>query len=87
MYDFSSHAITQDLDVVEVAKAAEFFLSDGVILTGKATGEEADVEELASKELMDNFEGLSKLCIFFFFFLGSLLLRYIPLIFGTFVQK
>lgn len=35
----SSHAVTSDLDVVETVKAAEFFLSDGVIITGTATGE------------------------------------------------
>lgn len=42
----SSHAITADVDIVEAARAAEFFLSDGVIVTGLATGVEADVEEL-----------------------------------------
>ncbi len=42
----SSHAITADVDIVETAHAAEFFLSDGVIVTGAATGAEADVEEL-----------------------------------------
>ncbi|XP_056631618.1 uncharacterized protein F13E9.13, mitochondrial [Diorhabda sublineata] len=42
----SSHAITGDISTVETAKAAEYFLSDGVILTGAATGEAADVEEL-----------------------------------------
>ncbi len=35
----SSHSITSDVDIVETAKAAEFFLSDGVILTGTSTGE------------------------------------------------
>ena len=42
----SSHAITSDVSIVETAKAAEFFLSDGIILTGTATGEEADVDEV-----------------------------------------
>ncbi len=42
----SSHAITSDISVVETAKAAEFFLSDGVIITGSATGEEASLEEI-----------------------------------------
>ncbi len=42
----SSHAITTDVNVVETAKAAEFFLSDGIILTGKSTAEEADITEL-----------------------------------------
>ena len=43
----SSHAVTADLDVCEVAKAAQFFLSDGVILTGQATGSPADAQEIA----------------------------------------
>ncbi|RME75957.1 MAG: BtpA family membrane complex biogenesis protein [Chloroflexi bacterium] len=42
----SSHAITADVDIVETAHAAEFFLSDGVIVTGVATGQEASLEEL-----------------------------------------
>jgi len=42
----SSHAITTDVDIVETAKAAEFFLSDGIILTGKSTAEQADIKEL-----------------------------------------
>lgn len=42
----SSHAITADVDLCETARAAHFFLSDGVIVTGAATGEEASVEEL-----------------------------------------
>jgi membrane complex biogenesis BtpA family protein len=44
----SSHAITADVDIVETAHAAEFFLSDGVIVTGMATGTEANLEELQS---------------------------------------
>ncbi|KAM9301981.1 uncharacterized protein F13E9.13, mitochondrial-like [Gastrophryne carolinensis] len=42
----SSHALTKDVSVSETAKAAEFFLSDGLILTGAATGQEADHREL-----------------------------------------
>jgi hypothetical protein len=42
----SSHAITADVSIVETAHAAEFFLSDGVIVTGVATGTEASLEEL-----------------------------------------
>jgi membrane complex biogenesis BtpA family protein len=42
----SSHALTADVDIVETAHAAEFFLSDGVIVTGVATGTEASIEEL-----------------------------------------
>ncbi|XP_071478570.1 uncharacterized protein F13E9.13, mitochondrial-like [Diadema antillarum] len=34
----SSHAITSDVSLAETAKAAEFFLSDGVIVTGTSTG-------------------------------------------------
>nr|XP_060644061.1 uncharacterized protein F13E9.13, mitochondrial-like isoform X2 [Anolis sagrei ordinatus] len=42
----SAHALTADVNVAETAKAAEFFLADGVILTGTATGLEADPKEL-----------------------------------------
>ncbi len=42
----SSHALTSDVDIVETAKAAEFFLSDGVIVTGASTGAIASVDEL-----------------------------------------
>jgi membrane complex biogenesis BtpA family protein len=42
----SSHALTADVDISETAHAAEFFLSDGVIVTGVATGTEASLEEL-----------------------------------------
>ncbi|MCB0211278.1 MAG: BtpA/SgcQ family protein [Anaerolineae bacterium] len=43
----SAHAITADVDIVETAHAAEFFLSDGVIVTGISTGVAANSEELA----------------------------------------
>jgi len=43
----SSHSITSDVSIVETAKAAEFFLSDGLIVTGTSTGAEADTEELS----------------------------------------
>ena len=42
----SSHAITADVGIAETARAAEFFLSDGVIITGSSTGTVADVSEL-----------------------------------------
>lgn len=42
----SSHAITSDVDIVETAKAAEFFGADAVIVTGQSTGSKASVEEL-----------------------------------------
>ena len=37
----SAHAITADVPLVETARAAEFFLADGVVVTGAATGEPA----------------------------------------------
>lgn len=42
----SSHALTSDVSLEETAKAAEFFLSDGLIVTGKTTGEKADVSDV-----------------------------------------
>ncbi|MRT91688.1 BtpA/SgcQ family protein [Ancylomarina sp. 16SWW S1-10-2] len=42
----SSHAITSDVDIVETAHAAEFFLSDGLIITGTSTGKAVDIREL-----------------------------------------
>jgi len=42
----SSHAITADVDIVETARAAEFALADGVIVTGMATGRAADPAEV-----------------------------------------
>ncbi|XP_034021221.1 uncharacterized protein F13E9.13, mitochondrial [Thalassophryne amazonica] len=42
----SSHALTSDVSIVETACAAEFFLSDGVIITGPVTGVQADPQEL-----------------------------------------
>jgi uncharacterized protein len=42
----SAHAITADVSVVETAKAAEFFLADGVIVSGAATGEPASPDEV-----------------------------------------
>ncbi|XP_038662545.1 uncharacterized protein F13E9.13, mitochondrial isoform X2 [Scyliorhinus canicula] len=42
----SSHAVTSDVSVAETARAAEFFLSDGIILTGIATGMQANPKEL-----------------------------------------
>ena len=42
----SAHAVTADVDIVQTAHAAEYFLSDGLILTGAATGEAASLEEL-----------------------------------------
>ena len=47
----SSHAITQDVSLLDTAKAARFFLSDGVIITGCHTGEATSIDEL--KELKE----------------------------------
>ncbi len=44
----SSHAITSDVSLAETAKAADFFCSDGVIVTGTATGEPVDLDDLAA---------------------------------------
>lgn len=38
---FSSHSITKDISLEETAKAAEYFLADGLIVTGNATGDPA----------------------------------------------
>ncbi|KAF6734602.1 uncharacterized protein FQA47_013160 [Oryzias melastigma] len=42
----SAHALTADVTTEETARAAEFFLSDGLILTGAATGDPADPHQL-----------------------------------------
>lgn len=42
----SSHSITADTSITDTAKAAEFFMSDGVIITGGSTGMEPSVEEI-----------------------------------------
>ena len=42
----AAHALTADVDLVETAHAAEFFLADGVIVTGVATGRQADPLEV-----------------------------------------
>jgi len=42
----SSHSITADLDMTDFAEACKFFLADGIILTGKSTSQETDVNEL-----------------------------------------
>jgi membrane complex biogenesis BtpA family protein len=38
----ASHAITADIEIAATARAAEFFLADAVVITGEATGHEAD---------------------------------------------
>ena len=42
----SSHAITSDVDLLETARAAEFFLSDGLIITGTSTGAATSLEDI-----------------------------------------
>ena len=44
----SAHAITADIDIAETAKAAEFFLVDGVIVSGVSTGQPAEPDEVNS---------------------------------------
>jgi uncharacterized protein len=44
----SAHALTADVDLVETAKAAEFFLADGVIVSGVATGQPTDPAEVGA---------------------------------------
>uniref|UniRef100_A0A1A9WEL1 BtpA family membrane complex biogenesis protein n=1 Tax=Glossina brevipalpis TaxID=37001 RepID=A0A1A9WEL1_9MUSC len=44
----SSHAVTNDISLLETAKAAQFFLSDGVIVTGLSTGQAAKLEDILS---------------------------------------
>lgn len=42
----SSHAVTADLGISDLTKAAEFFCSDGIIVTGSETGSPADGEDV-----------------------------------------
>jgi membrane complex biogenesis BtpA family protein len=42
----SAHALTGDLDIATAAHAAEFFLADGVIVTGVASGQPAAPEDV-----------------------------------------
>lgn len=42
----SSHSITGDTSLLETAKAAEFFLSDGVVLSGNTTGDAPVLSEI-----------------------------------------
>ncbi|MEJ1221852.1 BtpA/SgcQ family protein [Sediminicola sp. 1XM1-17] len=44
----SSHAITQDVSLLDTAKAAHFFMSDGLIITGSHTGQPVSIAELKS---------------------------------------
>ncbi len=42
----SAHMLTQDVSLLETARTAHFFLSDGVVVTGSHTGTPASLEEL-----------------------------------------
>ena len=42
----SAHALTADVDIVETARSAEFFLADGVVVTGAVTARAADTAEV-----------------------------------------
>lgn len=42
----SSHSITADVTIGDTASAAEFFLSDGLIVTGSSTGREVLLDDL-----------------------------------------
>lgn len=44
----ASHAITADVGIAAAARAAEFFLADGVVVTGTETGAAVDENELAA---------------------------------------
>lgn len=44
----ASHSVTGDINIVETALAAQFFLADGVIVSGSKTGKEPDVKELSA---------------------------------------
>lgn len=47
----SAHSVTKDVDIVETARAAQFFMADGVIVTGAETGAEADLREVDEVKL------------------------------------
>jgi predicted TIM-barrel enzyme len=43
-----SHSLTIDLDIQDEIRQAEFFLADGVIVTGAATGIEASPQDVSA---------------------------------------
>jgi uncharacterized protein len=49
----AAHAITNDLGIGDIAKAAAFFLADGLIVTGTSTGEKAAIEDLQTLRSID----------------------------------
>lgn len=44
----SANFITSDVSIADMAKNAEFFGSDGIIVTGSSTGAEADLDDIIS---------------------------------------
>jgi membrane complex biogenesis BtpA family protein len=50
----SAHAITSDISLEETAHAAEYFLSDGLIVTGLRTGYEPDVGEVRAVQTVSS---------------------------------
>lgn len=50
----AAHAITADLDITDEVMQAELFLIDGVVVTGKFTGKEADKEDLEKVKSVTN---------------------------------
>ena len=42
----SSHAITADVSIGEMAEACEFMRAEGIIVTGNATGKETNIDDL-----------------------------------------
>ncbi|MEJ2086356.1 MAG: BtpA/SgcQ family protein [Acidobacteriota bacterium] len=44
----ASHSLTADIDLIDMARAAQFFLADGVVVTGSETGRSADPVEVQS---------------------------------------
>jgi membrane complex biogenesis BtpA family protein len=51
----SSHALTNDVDIIEFAHTAEFFLADGLIVTGSSTAKAANIAEV------ENVKNVSKI--------------------------
>ncbi len=47
----SSHQLTADVDIVETAQAAQFFRSDGLVVTGQSTGQAAVVDDVKTVRL------------------------------------
>ncbi len=50
----ASHTITGDVTIEQTAEAAEFFLSDGLIITGESTGKKTNLDELIRVKIGTN---------------------------------